>query len=245
MSSGHHDKLRMPCVWPLSVPRGIVVDDRRSQSLMTGFASSPDAVARCRPSAGFQATADTGLRKDASLNSHQGFFWRRSQTMVLPFCDAVARMCDTWLFHATLVTSAACFAAFGGGAGTKTDGASGRSSDATKTSQSAPPDATRCADVGCGLNSRPFTAPVWRCTRLTWACGWPARSFAGSQTSTAPSDMPPATRPSWRPSAPPAPPFMPLHARLTKRLLVFATPAGFDDSDPSQRSRACSWSDAP
>mmetsp|Transcript_19375 Transcript_19375/g.59664 ORF Transcript_19375/g.59664 Transcript_19375/m.59664 type:complete len:212 (+) Transcript_19375:786-1421(+) len=211
---------------------------------MTGFASSPDAVARCKPSDGFHATSATADRDAASRSSHQGFFWRRSQTIVAPDWDAVARMCDTWLFHATLVTSATCLAAFGGGAGTKTVGASGRSSDAMKTSQSAPPDARRCADAGCGLNSRPFTGPAWRWTRETCACGWPARSLAGSQTSTAPSLMPPATNPSPSASAD-ALPGSALHASDTKRLDVLATAAGFESGRPSQRSSAWTSSRAP
>mmetsp|Transcript_23315 Transcript_23315/g.69827 ORF Transcript_23315/g.69827 Transcript_23315/m.69827 type:complete len:223 (-) Transcript_23315:113-781(-) len=222
----------------------MVVDDRRSQSRTTGLASSPDAVAMCRPSTGFQATSATGLREAASRSSHQGFFWRRSQTMVAPLAEAVARMCDTCEFHATAVTSPACLAAFGGGAGTKTVGASGLSSEATNTSQSAPPDATRCADAACGLNSRPFTAAEWRCTRLTCAWGWPASSFAGSQTSTAPSDMPPAMRPSLRLFSE-ALVGKADHARDTNRDVVLATPAGLEMGSASPRSRACTSSRAP
>jgi len=126
VSSGHHDMDRIPCVWPRSVPSGIVVEDRRSQSRIT---ASSVAVARCRPSEGFQQTSDTG---DApSRSSHHGFFCRRSQTTTAPDTDAVARMCDTCEFQATHVTSAVCLDALGGGAGTKTVGSSGRSSAMT------------------------------------------------------------------------------------------------------------------
>ena len=132
-SALHHAIERMPCVWPESVPSGTVTLERRSQSRITGFWSSPIAVIMCSPSVGFHAMSAIEPRC-ASRSSHHGFFCRRSQTMHVPFAEEVARMCETCEFHATRVTSAECLAVLGGGAGTKTVGASGRSSDVMKTS---------------------------------------------------------------------------------------------------------------
>lgn len=58
-SCGHQPMLRMPCEWPVNVVRGILVDDRRSHSLITGLRSSAEAVKRCKPSLGFHAKSAT------------------------------------------------------------------------------------------------------------------------------------------------------------------------------------------
>lgn len=62
----------------------------------------PEAVTMFCPSSGFQAMSVTAQRC-ASRSSHHGFFCRRSQMMVDPLAEHVARMCATWVFHATLV----------------------------------------------------------------------------------------------------------------------------------------------
>mmetsp|Transcript_20215 Transcript_20215/g.65121 ORF Transcript_20215/g.65121 Transcript_20215/m.65121 type:complete len:265 (+) Transcript_20215:219-1013(+) len=200
VSSRHHDADKMPCSWPRKVPRGMVVEERRSQRRTTAE-SSPEQVAMWRPSEGFQQTSAT-FSRPASRSSHQGLFCRRSQTTQVPLVLAVARMWLTCVFQATVVISPPTplpllllLVEEGGAAGTKTFGFSGESNATTKTSPSAPPEATRWADDAWGLNSSPFTAPECRWTLLTKALGCPAANFAGSQTSTDPSLMPPAIKP--------------------------------------------------
>ena len=135
----------MPSRCPCRVARGSEVLDRKSQSLITGFLSSPPAVTKCNPWSGFQAISETE-HPEGSLNSHQAFFWRKSHTIVEPFCAEDARICATWEFHRTLVMSAVCLALLGGGAGTNTLGVSGRSRASTYTSPSLPPEASKCED---------------------------------------------------------------------------------------------------
>ena len=242
-SLGHHDTLRTPCEWPERVASGMVVEERRSHMRMTGFWSSPMAVTRLSPSSGFHATSATHARA-ASRSSHHGRFCRRSHTMHDPLPLAVATMCATWLFHANAVTSAVCLAVLGGGAGTKTLGVSGRSSDMMYTSLSAPPEASRCDESGCGLNWRPPTGPLCLRTVDTCGCGWPAVSLAGSQMFTTPSAMPPARRPSGCSSVLVA---MADHANVRNRPAVFAVPTSVFSSagSPPAKSNLCSSSSPP
>ena len=162
--------------------------------------------------------------------------------MHVPFCELVARMCATWLFHATRVTSAACLTGVGfsgvGGAGTNTLGASGRSSDHTCTPMSAPPVAMRCELSRCGLNCSPLTEPACFVTLATRQVGWLATSFAGSQKCTTPSAMPPAIRPIGSASLLLC---IALHPSEQKRPGVFTTPAGLAGAPPCGFVKSTRW----
>ena len=57
---------------------------------------------------------------DNSTVQYHAFFCLRSHTIVDPFWAADANMWTTWVFQATFVMSAVCFALLGGGAGTNT-----------------------------------------------------------------------------------------------------------------------------
>mmetsp|Transcript_26041 Transcript_26041/g.83764 ORF Transcript_26041/g.83764 Transcript_26041/m.83764 type:complete len:421 (-) Transcript_26041:169-1431(-) len=212
----HQERDRTPFSCPESSSSGVVVDERRSQSRRTGQRSSSEAVNRCSPSSGFHAMAEMEARNGSTISLH-GFLLRKSHTMTLPPCDPDARMCDTLLFQASVLTGLVCWPTVGG-AGTPTAGASGRVRSATHTLLSPAPDASSWLAAACGLNSRARTPSLWAVMVAISLSSEPSASADASQSLTTPSVRPPAMRPKGCDVASPegAP-----HAMHEKRAVVF------------------------
>mmetsp|Transcript_38897 Transcript_38897/g.90951 ORF Transcript_38897/g.90951 Transcript_38897/m.90951 type:complete len:221 (-) Transcript_38897:578-1240(-) len=108
-SSGHHEAVSTPLVWPRSSVTGASAF-RKSQICSLGDASSSEATRICVATSGFHAmTLLRWPRLVVSVKLITGRFNFKSQTTESPECEVEARMWATLRFHATHAMSADWF----------------------------------------------------------------------------------------------------------------------------------------